>query len=329
MLQKKRYIALTSLIMIAVALGCAAASNAGQLAMDGEAFGVAPPPVYFNHTYGVISPATVEALQTNAYINDHFIDVEVRTTVRPDLTYTGTYLNARETYLELFAEGSLGLPLGATGVALGDEVEGGIQAIQAMWKAALGEDQVTTVDLVTHDVNGVDTPWFYAVDPIWGDVSEYTGFWAMEYVPNPGSTAPRTRREERAERYDPAKLAQNILGVIYGLPDDDRANMQTTLSASGWKVYSPWWGGFLAISPPDNGAKRFIYAKPAKEGRIGILGIVWRLNRYSSHTELLGDAVLKVGIEGAPLAVLWLVPPEMSEPSIVALVARVGRRATR
>jgi hypothetical protein len=316
-------VTLAALLVLPITMGCGGSAGVepgASSATDDEALSTAKPPVYFNHTYGVISQATVDALQTNSYVKDHFVDLEIRTTVRPDLTYTGTYLNGRETYLELFAEGTLGFPIGASGVALGDEVAGGIQAIQAEWKAAFGDDQVTTVDLVTHEVNGVDAPWFYAVDPVWGDVSDYTGFWAMEYVPNEGSTTPRTRLEERAPRYDSTKLAQDIQGVVYGLPDGDRANMQKTLAAVGWKVVARETG-FLAISPRDHGTRRFIYATPASEGRLGILGIVWRLNRYASHTEPLGDAVLKVGILGAPFAALWFVQPAASDQAIAALVA--------
>ena len=39
----------------------------------------------------------------------------------------------------------------------------------------------------------------------------------MQYVPNAGSTAPRTRHEERAARYDATKLAQNVQALWYGL----------------------------------------------------------------------------------------------------------------
>jgi hypothetical protein len=266
-------------------------------------------PVYLNHTYGLMSVATITALQTNPYLSSQFVDVELRTTVRPDLTYTGTYLNTRETYLEFFPDGTFGLPIGVTGLGLGDEVEGGLQVVHDNWVTAFGATAVDDISLTSRLVNGVQTPWFYMTAPVWGDISAFTGVWAMEYVPDGGSTAPRTRHVERATRYDATKLAQNVQALIYGLPDGDRQNMQTTLAAVGWTVI-PVGTEFVAVSPLDSGTRRVILAKAASPGRTGLLAVIWRLNRSSSpHTEQLGDAVLSVAPAGLPCATLWFVSP--------------------
>jgi len=279
-------------------------------------------PVYFNHSYGIMSEATVSAFQTNAYLNNQFIDVETRTTVRPDLTYTGTYLNTRETYLEFFPVGTFGWPVGVTGLALGDEVEGGLEVVKDEWIGAFGADQVDEIELTSREVNGVVVPWFNSTAPVWGDVSEFTGLWAMEYVPNPNSTAPRTRHEERASRYQPAKLAQNVQAMIYGLPDGDRQNMQKTLAAVGWTVV-PVNGGFVAVSGTDTGTRRVVYAQPATEGRTGMLAVFWRLNRPAQpHTEQIGDAVLTVAPARAPYASLWFVPAVPSDEVRVLAAAQ-------
>ncbi len=269
----------------------------------------ATPPVYLNHTYGLMSAATVNALQTNRYLNDEFVDVEIRTTVRPDLTYTGTYLNTRETYLEFFPEGTFGYPIGVSGLALGDEVAGGVEAIRARWVSAFGDANVEPVFLVSRTVNGTVVPWFYETLPSWANLSAFTGVWAMQYVPDPGSTAPRTRHQERASRYNPGKLAQNVQALIYGLPDDDRQNMRTTLAAVGWTIATVDTG-FVAVSPLDNGTHRVILAQPASPGRLGLLAVFWRLNRASpARTEHLGDAVLQIAPLRLPYASLWFVPP--------------------
>ena len=97
--------------LLSVAGGCAAGLDEEAPAGARALVVTTDVPVYINHTLGVFKPATIEAIQTNAYLNTTFIDVEVRTTERPDITYTGTYLNGRVTYFELFAEGMLGIPL--------------------------------------------------------------------------------------------------------------------------------------------------------------------------------------------------------------------------
>jgi hypothetical protein len=302
-------VSLSLLAAFPVLVGCVNDESAGAQVTEPLSAGAAQRvPVYFNHSYGLMSEATVSALQTNAYLNNQFIDVEVRTTVRPDLTYTGTYLNTRETYLEFFPVGTFGFPAGVTGLALGDEVEGGLEAIRDEWIGAFGADQVDPITLTSREVNGVVVPWFNMTAPVWGDVSAFTGVWAMQYVANPNSTAPRTRHEERASRYQPTKLAQNVQAMIYGLPDGDRQNMQNTLAAVGWTV-APASGGFVAVSPIDTGTRRVIYAKPAAEGRTGMLAVIWRLNRAAQpHTEQIGDAVLTVAPARAPYASLWFVP---------------------
>jgi len=301
-------------------------STAGQAAEASSAAAVETSatrvPVYFNHSYGIMSPATVSAFASNAYLNNQFIDVEIRTTVRPDMTYTGTYLNTRETYLEFFPDGTFGWPVGVTGLALGDEVEGGIDVVKDEWIKAFGADQVDAVDLTSREVNGVVVPWFYSTAPVWGDVSAFTGLWAMQYVPNPNSTAPRTRHEERAARYQPAKLAQNVQAIIYGLPDGDLQNMQLTLSSVGWSV-APVNGGFIAVSPLDTGTRRVVFVEPAVEGRTGMLAVIWRLNRATAaHTEQVGDAVLTVAPGGAPYASLWFVPAVPTDETRVLAAAR-------
>lgn len=311
-----------ALAVLPVVVGCTAAQNDDDTAASGQSedaiMSAGAAPVYFNHTYGVISKATVTALQTNAWLASTFVDVELRTTVRPDLTYTGTYLNTRETYLEFFAEKEFfGSPVGVTGLGLGDEVTGGLQTVKTRWDAAYGANEVDPISLTSHAIDGAQVPWFNQTGPKWADASEFTGLWAMEYVPNAGSTAPRTRHEERAARYDASKLAQNVQAVFYGIPDADRANFEKGLRAVGWTIL-PLGADWIAVSPWDNGTRRVLHVQPASPGRTGVLGIVWRLNRFAAHVEQLGDATLKVGLFGRPYAMLWLVPPTAHDEAVAA-----------
>lgn len=306
---KHYLLSLLASLAIPGAVGCLTDDATPDLAATSADVQQATPSVYFNHTYGLMSEATVNALQTNQYLANQFIDVEIRTTVRPDMTYTGTYLNTRETYLEFFPEGTFGYPIGVTGLAVGDEVAGGVEWIRDRWVSAFGETAVDPVTMISREIDGVVTPWFLTTAPTWANLSAYTGLWAMQYASDPGSTAPRTRHQERASRYKPGKLAQNVQAVIYGYPDDDRRSMQASLAAVGWSITSAG-AGFVAVSPLDTGTRRVIYAQPASPGRIGLLAVLWRLNRTApAHTEQLGDAVLQVAPLGLPYASLWFVPP--------------------
>jgi hypothetical protein len=269
-------------------------------------------PIYFNHTYGIMSAATVHALQTDTWLNNEFIDVEMRTTVRPDITYTGTYLNMRQTYLEFFADGDFyGLGVGVTGIALGDEVTGGIQKITSAWQQEFGATEAYQVT-ISRTVNNVTTPWFELAGLNWADNSAYTGAWGMQYEPDPGQTAPRTRTEERSVRYAPGKLAQNVQAAIYGLPLTDRQNLRRSMKALGMTVVGDD-DHFLALSAWDHGTRRAWAIQPDANGRRGLLGLVLQMNRYEQHTEQLGDAVLEAGIGGLPIAVLWFVSPTQAD----------------
>ncbi len=276
-------------------------------------------PIHFNHTYGIMSAATVNALQSDAWLKDQFVDVEVRTTTRPDMTYTGTYLNLRDTYLEFFPDGTFGFPIGVAGIALGDEVAGGVEKVTDAWKKEFGDSEAYLAD-ISRDVNGVTTPWFKLAGLNWTDTSEYTAFWLMEYFPNAGSTQPRTRREERATRYAPGKLAQNVQAAIYGLPAGDRANAMRSFKAAGMTVIGNA-DRFVALSANDGGTRRAFYIQPSAPGRIGLLGLVIKLNRVERKSLQLGDARLEVGMGGLPFAFLWFVPPAPVDQVVASSLA--------
>lgn len=281
------------------------------------------PPVYFNHQYAMIPKATTDAMATNRYLNDVFVDVEVRTTVRPDSTYTGTYFNTRETYLEFFPEGTFGYPVGVAALALGVEKEGGIESMYSRWSAEFTAPRVEAPYLISHEVKGVTVPWFNLTQPKWSYWSTYNAVWGMEYVPNPNSTVPRTRHEERSARYDSTKLAQNVQAVIFGLADTDLPKMRRSLAAVGWTV-RPQGDGFIALSPMDHGTRRAYVGQKATPGRLGLLGIVWTLNRRAMHTERVGSATLQVGLLGLPLASMWFVTPSAADDATAASAAAAG-----
>jgi hypothetical protein len=274
----------------------------------GEQLAAAPDvPVYVNHALGVETDATIAAIQNNRYLNDTFVDVEVRTTVRPDVTYTGTYLNGRVTYVELFTVGTLGIPRNVFELALGNEQAGGAEVVQQKWNAEFGEHE-TDIPVFSHQVNGVEVPWFRGVIPAWTQTTQSVSLFDLEYVPNPGSSVPRTRLEERAARYQPSKLVRDVQAFVFGAPAGEIDLLRRAVVALGWSA-STRPQGFLALSPLDHGSRRSIIVEQTEPARAGMLGVVFGLNRRDQHTEQMGEAVLKVGFLGLPDAVLWFAPP--------------------
>lgn len=259
-------------------------------------------PVYLNHTFGMFSQGTIDAIQASPYLKDELVDVEVRTTVSPGMTYTGTYFNTRDTYFELFPEGTFGSTHEAFGIALGDEATSGLENVLSRWNAEL-TDGTDPIELRSHEVNGTQVPWFRLGWPVWTNSSQFTSLWAMEYVPNPGATTPRSRREERAARYQPTKLAQNVHSVTYAVIDTERELIRRTLKSVGWKITPTAGDAFVAIAPHrgdsglDGGGSPVILSfLPARADGQGLREITWKLNRRPAfHHEQLGDFVLNVG----------------------------------
>jgi hypothetical protein len=143
----------------------------------------------------------------------------------------------------------------------------------------------------------------------------------LEYVPNAGSSVPRTRAEERAARYQPTKVAQDIVAVLFAGPTPERDLLRRAVAAVGWNTVTRS-DGFLALSPRDHDTRRAILVVDPQPGREGMLAVVYRLNRLERHTEQLGQAELHVGTLGLPYATLWFVPPSATdEATIVRAIA--------
>ena len=265
------------------------------------------PPVYFNHTYGVVSQATIDAIQTNEFVQS-FIDVEVRTTVRPDLTYTGTYLNLQNTYLEFFPTGTFDYTNQVFGIALGDEAEGGLDRVVGAWQGEFGAEAAYAED-ISHDVDGVDTPWFRLGGVTWSDESPYTSFWIMEYYPDEGSTTPRSRSQERARRYAPAKPARDVLAGLYAVRAEDLAPLRSSMESAGLTVADDG-DGYVVRTAGSGDMQVSYFVQPLVEGQPGLRGLVLRTAAgLEAQTITLGDGSLVVGGEASPSAILWFTTP--------------------
>ena len=135
-------------------------------------------PVYLNHLYVVPDLETYSALASSQALRE-LIVVEERTTVRPDLTYTGVYLYGRDTYFE-FLQPSDAFAPGSSGVGFGVEVPGATDQVMA----ALAERGVGTSGRgVSRELAGEQVPWFRMMGVQAAHADSRLSLFMLEYVP--------------------------------------------------------------------------------------------------------------------------------------------------
>ena len=278
-------------------------------------------PVYMNHAYTVVPPATYQAIRDSSWLNSEFASVQERTTVRPDLTYRGVYMLFERTYLELFEVGPA-FPVELGALALSDETAGGMAWVTERMVSAFGQENVAT-GTISRTVDGQPVPWFHFALPD-GIFSELFSTWNMEFVTRPGATSPPTRQESLATIYDPNKLARNVVAVAYALPAADGLNLHALLTALDWIAGDAAEdGSFVALSPVDAGVRRAVVVQPATATCTGITALGIAMNRHADHVEEMGGPRLVAGIHGKKLAILWLRPATCSD-QIEGVVSSLG-----
>ena len=86
-------------------------------------------PVYLNHFYVTVDPATYASIISSDFLRTRFAPFELRTTVRTDSTYTGAYFYGRNTYFEFFDSGKEHRVPGDSALAFGVELPGGLDTL--------------------------------------------------------------------------------------------------------------------------------------------------------------------------------------------------------
>src|SRR5438105_10621787 len=116
--------------------------------------------VYLNHFFVTIDAESYKAIESSPFLRDEFAPFEQRTTVRHDITYTGSYFYGEHTYFEFFEAGrGLGRDANACGLAFGVEAAGASARLKAQLEARLGSP--VAVLPVTRRVGDHDVNWFY------------------------------------------------------------------------------------------------------------------------------------------------------------------------
>jgi hypothetical protein len=184
-------------------------------------------------------------------------------------------------------------------------VAGGMAWATDRLTTAFGAAHVLT-GTIDRTVDGQNVPWFH-VAFLDGVFSNLFSSWNMEFVTPPGAASPPTRLEQRAARYDPSKLAKNVVAVVFALAPTDADKLGQALGALDWKVVSQH-GVLTAVSPLDAGARRVVVIQPVTTTRTGIAAVAIEMNRPASHVERMGEATLVAGPLGKQLAILALLP---------------------
>jgi len=113
-------------------------------------------PVYLNHFYITVDPATYASILSSDFLRTRFAPFELRTTVRTDSTYTGAYFYGRNTYFEFFDSGKEHRVPGDSALAFGVEQTGGLDTLSRLM-AASGE---VTRERRTREIDGRPVQWF-------------------------------------------------------------------------------------------------------------------------------------------------------------------------
>jgi len=253
MLINRRPVKLAARLLLIMATGCMAlAQTTGNMPssprpLSGETMDT----VYLNHFFLTIDAESYHAIQSSPFLRDKFAPFEQRTTVRQDITYTGSYFYGAHTYFEFFEAGrASGRALGASGIAFGVEAMGASLRLKPRLETALA--MPSAVRPITRRVGDRDVEWFYMTTAD-GAQPSLLQTWVMEYRDSflndwYGELQPATRgitRAEILERYTAKlgendkrrqKLLENVVEITLALPDAERARLLKACEAFGYRA---------------------------------------------------------------------------------------------
>ena len=265
-------------------------------------------PVFLNHFFVVVSPATYDAARKDAFLTGEFAPFEARTTRRNDTSYTGIYWYGRRTYFELFEPGSQG-PEGASGLALGVEEAGASAAVRQRWQEALGS---AGGGPVTRKTENDEVPWFemsYAsaipglrvflmeydkafLARWYGELTSARGITRAEVLDRYVARIGRTSQREKA-------LLGDVAGLEIALAPADRETLVRQLRAASW-IAQDAADAVMCIGPES---ERLRLVAP-RDGRTGVLAVDFDLQHAApASVHRVGNAELRLDGKTARLLV--------------------------
>lgn len=236
-----------------------------------------------NHFFLVVDTGTYQAIEGSEFLKTVFGVFEQRTTVRTDMTYTGSYFYGTNTYFEFFdVKQKEKSRVGDTGIAFGTDQPGSIQTLQKKPNWA-DPDPV----LITRNLEDQQIPWFWMISPK-DSPDPGISIWAMEYVPeflqrwHPDvqdgqqgiSRKAILARYSNFLKQDPAKrLLKDVIGLTIAMDDAMKTTFVGYCLAAGYSVQVT---GEAVIAEGPQVKFRFI---PQTESIRGIQRIDFSVNR--------------------------------------------------
>jgi hypothetical protein len=197
-------------------------------------------PVYLNHFYVTVDPATYESIVTSEFLKTQFAPFEERRTARNDRTYTGAYFYGRNTYFEFFKTGQDSRRPGDSGLAFGVEEPGGLNTL-------LGDVERAPR---TREIEGRQIPWFTELTfrglaghttRLRSFVMEYDPEFLREWRPGASPSDGTIRRSNILRRYravlaqkPQAPLLEDVTAITVAVDRHEADLIARELSAFGY-----------------------------------------------------------------------------------------------
>jgi Family of unknown function (DUF5829) len=256
--------------------------------------------VLLNHFFVVVDAATYEAARHDAFLTTELAPFEVRTTVRNDTSYTGSYWYGRRTYFELFEPGGQG-PAGASGLALGVEEPGASASVRERWQEAIGG---AASGPVTRKTESDEVPWFemthaHEIPGLRVFLLEYDRHFLARWY---GSLTPArgiaradvldryVAKIGQSERREPA-LFEDVVDLEIALAPADRELLVKQLRAVSWIALDA--ADAVVCSGPESERLRLVLPR---DGRTGIVAADFSLQHaVAQAVHRFGSAELRLG----------------------------------
>lgn len=274
--------------------------SAIRVAPPGQANAAALPPLFFNHSAVIVSPATYQAIATAPLLKNEFAHREDRTMVRDNgrVRYSGIYLFGARTYFEIM-QPPPATPLGDIQIALWADREEQLKPFLARLAAVPGSKAVSHMRTVS--LGGKETPLYEYIEPSDGQpasAGSHAWVWAMSVDPAylraryPGVT-PNENGRTREEHYAPVFDKQRLLRDI------DRITFRTQPREAEWLCAEFRAFGLAETRTPDGvlfsaGDTTFVVQRVAPVIRRTVTFHVVLNGPAAEQTLLLGDSRLSL-----------------------------------
>ncbi len=216
------------------------------------------PRVYLNHVVIVVDSATYRAIAGSTFLRDTLASFQERTTTAGGgMTWSGTYLFGKSTYLELFGPGGVAGPEGSAMIGWGVEEPRSLATVRTRLASATG---LAVDSLVRTRTRGTEEiPWFHAVAVAGAMTASRFPTWVMEYHAafakrwDPAVPAERNgirRWQALAEVYRPERAMLEVRAARVAVDSADQDRIAMEARAFGHQVARRAGSSGLVITAP-------------------------------------------------------------------------------